>query len=396
MWLVTFNGARDAYQVPLALAEADLLEQLVTDWYCPDMLARVASSRIAKRRGSGLSSRLVSWTPKAVLRHYIAQQLSMSSEERSASAREIQDILARRTLLKALRSDSDLLLYAGYATAAFSDKRLAHRKKVLFMYHPHNDLVCDLLARDHARHPEVSRSFELLRSDLEDRTVDTEIRNADHLVCASQFTSRTLQHMGVPQEDIHVVPYGIDVAGGSTQLPSSPDCHKSTFLFVGSGVQRKGLHILLRAWQRARLNSAKLTIVSRHIERGIADLLPIENVTVLSGVTDLELQNLYQRSDVFVMPSLVEGFGYVYLEALSRGCFVIGTENTGLPDLNCSEDCAAIAAAGEVESLISILIQADRLSKRGELDRTRIMSHCRSRSWHRFRERIRAVVSARN
>lgn len=34
-WVVTFAGSRDRYEVPLALAEADRLDTLVTDFYTP-------------------------------------------------------------------------------------------------------------------------------------------------------------------------------------------------------------------------------------------------------------------------------------------------------------------------------------------------------------------------
>ena len=51
------------------------------------------------------------------------------------------------------------------------------------------------------------------------------------------------------------------------------------------------------------------------------------------------------------MPSLVEGFGQVYLEALAQGCPVLGTSNTGLPDLGDEVDGIFVTPPGRVEEL---------------------------------------------
>ena len=69
----------------------------------------------------------------------------------------------------------------------------------------------------------------------------------------------------------------------------------------------------------------------------------------------MELQRLYARSTVFVMPSLVEGFGQVYLEALAQGCPVLGSANTALPDLGGEADGIYMAEPGDVSNLAGML-----------------------------------------
>ena len=89
---------------------------------------------------------------------------------------------------------------------------------------------------------------------------------------------------------------------------------------------RKGLHHLIEAWGKANLSHSQLTLVCRSIDPQIraAWSLP-KGIHLCSAVSQPELEKLYQQADVFVLPSLVEGFGYVYLEALARGCFCLGT-----------------------------------------------------------------------
>jgi glycosyltransferase involved in cell wall biosynthesis len=56
-------------------------------------------------------------------------------------------------------------------------------------------------------------------------------------------------------------------------------------------------------------------------------------VIVRPSVSPAELQAAYQAADLFVFPSLAEGFGHVLLEALASGLPILSTHNTAAPDL---------------------------------------------------------------
>ena len=53
----------------------------------------------------------------------------------------------------------------------------------------------------------------------------------------------------------------------------------------------------------------------------------------LGWVPNAKLRQLYRLADVFVMPSLVEAFGVVFLEAMASGTPVVGTRVGGIPEL---------------------------------------------------------------
>ncbi len=127
------------------------------------------------------------------------------------------------------------------------------------------------------------------------------------------------------------------------------------FLFVGQGVQRKGLHHLIRAWQACPRPGAKLTLVCYRIDPAIQALIDDPTIELRSYVEKDELEALYRRSHVFVMPSLIEGFGLVYLDALAHGCHVIGTANTGLPDMDCSPQMATLVEPGDIAALAAAI-----------------------------------------
>ena len=174
-------------------------------------------------------------------------------------------------------------------------------------------------------------------------------------------------------------------------------CNRRNFhaLFVGSGGQRKGLHHLLLAWREAKLgDDSRLTLVCRVIDRAIRALAnELPRVDIIEGASAAELDALYARSTLFVMPSLVEGFGHVYLEALARGCPVLGTANTALPDLGTeAERHLRDIAAGDVEALGSSLERLAAIVARRSQTARRGSGTAERYPWHTFRAGLRTAI----
>jgi glycosyltransferase involved in cell wall biosynthesis len=294
------------------------------------------------------------------------------------------------------KTRSDLYLYSPYAWDAFTAHYAHDPKKILFQFHPHPDLEHRILLQDRAAFALVHHSFEEdagehLTEDMRQRSRDC-WRHADLIVCASSFTKRSLVEAGASPNLCHVVPYGIDLPPEEATMPISDSFNA---LFVGSGSQRKGLHHLLLAWQRATLpKGSRLTLVCRQIDPGIEVLArQTIDVSILRGASGSELRSLVRRSSIFVMPSLVEGFGQVYLEALAEGCPVLGTPNTGLPDIGSENDAIWLVQPGDIDQLVSHLeMLAGTLA-----GNTRIRNQARACAarwtWPKFRRGIRETVS---
>ncbi|WP_165405818.1 glycosyltransferase family 4 protein [Bradyrhizobium genosp. SA-3] len=303
-------------------------------------------------------------------------------------------LLARKTAQVWKRRPADLLLYSGYARDAFRAAKDSKSLKILFLYHPHYRIIRDLLRADAERFPESAKAQE---SDQEVTTwwrwkfADEEISLADGVITASQFSGQSLIHAGF-KKPTTVVPYFSKLRTDTFDL-SDKEGSKCRFLFVGQGVVRKGLHHLFRAWREAKLENAELTCVCGYINPGLVGCIP-PDVTLRRHLSYDELQKEYSRSHVFVMPSIIEGFGLVYNEARSYGNFIIYTPNTGGPDMNIDERSGKMVQAGNISELTTVLAETNHLFHRGELDFAHIARNAHGRNWEQYVSELFAACEA--
>lgn len=172
------------------------------------------------------------------------------------------------------------------------------------------------------------------RPDVADRKAG-EFEMADHLLMISELQADTFQAAGFPREKMSVIPLGIDFGfwnGGATD-PKVPRKREDPLrvLFVGGVDLRKGIPYLLRACEV--LGSAvELWLVGNNggtVNRFLEKSKAV--VKLLGRKTKEELREIYHEADIFVLPSLIDTFGYVAMEAMACGKPVIVSENCGVP-----------------------------------------------------------------
>jgi glycosyltransferase involved in cell wall biosynthesis len=392
-WVVTFAGARDRYQTPLALAQGNRLEALVTDFYAPldragwHSVPSGLERRLARRYAEGLPSRLVQGSWAAI----VANQLRGGYPG--------DRILSERAGALAQQRGAGLLAYSYYGFHAFKTFGDQRRPKVLFQVHPHPASVRRLLNEELELVPSSKSSLlaehELRLPETRRSELVQEPGMADYCIAASQFTRRTLLDNGVEPDRVFVVPYGVNIA--ATVRMQSRRFERFRVLFVGQKVQRKGLSYLLDAWSKLRLPNAELVLVGR----GTRDEALLSQYAGIyrdvENVSDVELDALYRSADLFCMPSLVEGFGLVYLEALARGIPIIGTPNTGAAELITHGREGFIVPIRDAEALAHYIEWG--YSHRAELDDMRglALKVAQKYSWHRFRDSLtEAIIKIEN
>lgn len=141
-------------------------------------------------------------------------------------------------------------------------------------------------------------------------------------------------------------------------------------LFVGRLAEKKGVSYLIEAMKKVE---AKLIIVGdgplRENLRNQATGME-EKVSFLGAKTHEELKTIYASSDIFVAPSITakdgdkEGFGLVFLEAMSSGLPVIGSNSGGIPSIVKNEENGFLVEEKDVNGLaekINLLISDETL-----------------------------------
>lgn len=394
-YVCAFRGRRDNYQIPLALAEQDRLDQFITDFYALDrfreiaaMLPRIWHDKILFRYKSDLPANHVRCLWNTALCENTRHLLGFS-RHKTFSLLDRNFSLAAAA--RAKQSKSNLLLYTPYAWEAFHTSYRHNPHRILFEYHPHPQFQTHLLKKDLKRFPFVEQSFReetgaQLPHHLQIRIQDC-WKHADLILCASNFTRLTLLEAGVEASKCQVITYGVDLPELSWQVVPRENFQA---LFIGSGSQRKGLHHLISAWKQANLpEGSKLILVCRILDPGIKALIgKAGNIELINGADTSTLHSLYRTSSLFVMPSLIEGFGQVFLEALSYGCPVLGTPNTCLPDLGKEENGIFLTQVGDLEHLTYQLEYLSRYLSMNLDIRQKARACSESFSWKNFRNKI--------
>nr|WP_236642342.1 glycosyltransferase [Salinigranum halophilum] len=123
--------------------------------------------------------------------------------------------------------------------------------------------------------------------------------------------------------------------------PSQVDLNQweNTLLYVGPLSERKGIKYLLTAMDDIleQYSEVGLIIVGggdkRHLQN-LAKNLGIESHIRFDGfVSEKLLPEYYRAADIFVFPSLLEGFGMVLVEAMASGLPVISTTSSAIPEV---------------------------------------------------------------
>jgi glycosyltransferase involved in cell wall biosynthesis len=174
------------------------------------------------------------------------------------------------------------------------------------------------------------------------------IHRADKIIAVSDFTKNDLLstyseqpskieviYNGVCPADFTISPEEVIKTKAHFDLEN-----KTTFLFVGRiNDKRKGLPLLLKAFKilSERETFVKLMIVGSGDQtsvRALVELLGLQKYVVFTGyVTDKLLKMIYCACDVFVFPSMLEGFGLVVLDAMASGKPVVCMNRGAIPEL---------------------------------------------------------------
>ena len=197
-------------------------------------------------------------------------------------------------------------------------------------------------------HPEFFTKSEALRLKA---TVRLTLRRASHVFTVSEFSKKDIvDFYGIPEERISVTYDAVDPEF-KKELPGkfigevcSSFAGASKFILtVGNLQPRKNLVRLIRAYTRLRDCRPdikhKLVIVGKQawLYEPTLDCVRKnkwkEDIILTGYISNETLHALYAGADVFVYPSIFEGFGLPPLEAMASGTPVIASNRSALPEV---------------------------------------------------------------
>lgn len=191
-------------------------------------------------------------------------------------------------------------------------------------------------------------------------------RRADRVITTSNYCrDRIAFHYGVPTAQIGIVPEGIDVAGWSAALAAVPprDDPRPTILCVARQYPRKHIADLVHAFAliERRVPLARLRIVGDGPEHAnlveLAHTLGLDGrVDFLGGLPDVEVRRAYAHSDMFCLPSVQEGFGIVFLEAMAAGLPIVSTTAAAIPETVRHGETGILLPPGDVHAIAGALL----------------------------------------
>lgn len=167
-----------------------------------------------------------------------------------------------------------------------------------------------------------------------------------------------LCHSGIPEKYIETVDKKFDKG-------------VKRFVFVGSLFELKNVDVTIMALKKAMVgNDYVFDIVgdgaeSGNIRRLVAEL-DMNNQVIFHGHLKRDhAQQIVRNADCFIMVSSREAFGLAYVEAMAKGCVVVGTKGQGIDGIITHGENGFLCKARDVDELAALIKQIVKMTPKG-------------------------------
>jgi glycosyltransferase involved in cell wall biosynthesis len=212
------------------------------------------------------------------------------------------------------------------------------------------------------------------------------------IAISAAITRFTIEVEGAAPAQMHTILYGLDPAaqiadraGARADLRAELGLPADAILpgMVCRLIEQKGIPYALRAFQQIAAShpTAHLILVGEGDQRPALEALTAElglteRVHFLGWRTDTA--HIYAALDVFLMPSLWEGFGLVLLEAMAQSLPVVGSRVSAIPEVVADGETGILCPPRDIEALAAaldgLLADADRRAAMGAAGHARLVT----------------------
>lgn len=328
-WLVIQLGSREHYAIPSALSAVGALDILVTDAWIPTVLEPVVrkfSPSLAGRRSHAI--------PDSRVRARTIGRLLNDLRMKHVDIAGWNAILRRNKWFQDFAVNevdeshaTTLFSYSYTARLPFMAAKLKNCLCILGQIDP-GPLEFDIVDKRTSSYRHLAPSA-LNPPDQYWRQWREEIALADWIVVNSSWSAKLLMDAGVPSSKLIEIPlvYGPPCRPSLTPPKAYKHPDRLQALFLGSVILRKGAGHLFDAMQILQDQPVDFTFAG---PIGLAvpeEISSMPNARFLGPVDQQAAVGLYGLADVFLFPTLSDGFGLTQLEALGHGLPVIASTN---------------------------------------------------------------------
>lgn len=225
-----------------------------------------------------------------------------------------------------------------------------------------------------------------LHFEIDPRVIDKELGEyeaVDFISIPSLFVKKSFVQMGIPEKKLIVNNYG----SSSWFTPSKIRQTNKPFrvVYFGSMSIRKGLQYLFQALSELTVDYEAWFIGS--VDNVIEDLLrryKDSRWKFIGHVDQSKLSDLVKQCDVFVLPSIEDGFGMVISQSMACGIPVITTQNTGGADIIEEGRTGFIIPIRNVEAIKDRILMLIRNEKLLSELKENCISRAKQLSWNDY------------
>ena len=330
---VAYSEVHQAFQIALAAHEIGMLDNFLCSLFVAPgkwggLLSLFAGKQLLMNRTNAVPPSKVREYPWPLLTHHAKIRLLGKNYEPWTATNPVFDKWAAKQL-----EQSESRIFVGSETCAhdcFVVAEKAGMVRILDSPQVHSTFLIQTLRK---AYDTLGKSFSnrIDNAEIADRK-EKELSLANIILVYSEVHKQSFIEAGLDPDRLVEIPLWADAA-----LWDRPHMYRAAakrsleVLFVGGIGIRKGVPWLLEAIRRLRRN-VKLTLVGS-VEPDFRQILQSFEgfYTHIEAQPRGVLRHFYANADLLVLPSLVDSFGFVAMEAMLAGLPVIVSENCGVP-----------------------------------------------------------------
>ena len=352
-WLCCQLGARDHYAIPRALFRLGTLDWLVTDAWIPpsSVLPKISGRSLADRFHNELSdARVLAFNSSAILFEMLARARRLTEWETIIERNQWFQRKVIGALKSQLSTRSGQPILLSYSYAALEPFRFAKSRgwKTLLLQIDPGPEEQRIVAEEVARVPALAGEWQVAPVDYWS-SWRQECDLADCIIVNSEWSREGLMRSGIPTQKLTLIPLAYEASAAFAEAPAAKELRGQTsemtyartyparftkerpmrVLFLGQVNLRKGIARLLQAAQTLRDEPVEFWIVGPVQIANAETAADNARVKWFGPVARKETAKKYKAADVFILPTLSDGFAITQLEAQAYGLPVISSKTCG-------------------------------------------------------------------